>query len=195
MCHNLVCCLFSRSRGLLFCLFVSKKVRKIEEKRRKQRGYDGGELGPAGGVAFDGPVGSGGGAGNGGGGGGGGGDDVVSLDAFVEFSLWWAPLMRTLSLLRNDWASMDPVRVHGFIGRLAAERELQQKERGTFLLRFSESKQGTLVVSFTEHVSCFVVEANTPRRTGRPFLVIKWGVLGVLQELGEGCIGALDEKY
>ncbi|CAN0465340.1 unnamed protein product, partial [Hapterophycus canaliculatus] len=75
-------------------------------------------------------------------------EDIVSLEAFVEFSLWWAPLMGTLSLLKNDWASTDPIRVHGFIGRLAAERKLGQMEPGTFLLRFSESKQGALVISF-----------------------------------------------
>eukprot|EP00752_Nemacystus_decipiens_P002493 g2344.t1 len=118
-----------------------EKVRNLQEKRRQQRAFDSGEMGPAGGVAFDGPV------------DGGGSDDVIPLEAFLEFSLWWAPLMRTLSLLRNDWASMAPVRVHGFISRLVAERKLQQKERGTFLLRFSESMQGTLVVSFTEHVT------------------------------------------
>ncbi|CAN0570005.1 unnamed protein product, partial [Ectocarpus sp. 12 AP-2014] len=74
--------------------------------------------------------------------------DVISLEAFVEFSLWWAPLMTTLSLLRNDWASTDPTRVHGFISRIAAERQLLERERGTFLLRFSESQPGELVVSF-----------------------------------------------
>ena len=68
--------------------------------------------------------------------------------------------MGTLSLLKNGWASKDPIRVHGFIRRLATERRLRQSERGTFLLRFSESRHEALVVSFTEHVS--VIFASRP---------------------------------
>ncbi|CAM9759163.1 unnamed protein product [Ectocarpus sp. 6 AP-2014] len=131
-----------------------EKVRLKQEKLRQQRasrGYAGTELvsiGSSG--AADAASGRGGGGGNGNGNGDG---DVISLDAFVEFSLWWAPLMPTLSLLRNDWASTNPTRVHGFISRIAAERQLLERERGTFLLRFSESQPGELVVSFTEHVT------------------------------------------
>ncbi|CAB1112357.1 unnamed protein product [Ectocarpus sp. CCAP 1310/34] len=125
-----------------------EKVRLKQEKLRQQlasRGYSGTELvsiGSSG--AADAAFGRDGGNGNG---------NVISLEAFVEFSLWWAPLMTTLSLLRNDWASTNPTRVHGFISRIAAERQLLERERGTFLLRFSESQPGELVVSFTEHVT------------------------------------------
>ncbi|CAM9719867.1 unnamed protein product [Scytosiphon promiscuus] len=128
------------------------KVRQKQERVRKQMadgGFDGADLASV--AAANAVAGLGG--DEGGPAGGGSEEDVVSLEAFVEFSLWWAPLMGTLSLLKNDWASTDPIRVHGFIGRLAAERELGQTERGTFLLRFSESKQGALVISFTEHVT------------------------------------------
>lgn len=88
------------------------------------------------------------------------GDDVdfISLKAFVLFSEWWGPSMTTLSRLREDWASTTPVKVHGFVGRLEAERKLLSRDRGTFLLRFSESEPGALVISFTENVraSCLV---------------------------------------
>lgn len=84
-------------------------------------------------------------------------EDIISIEAFMKFSTWWAPLMTTLSRLRNDWASTNPVRVEGFVGRLEAERKLLAKERGTFLLRFSESRPGALVVSFSENVSNLVV--------------------------------------
>lgn len=84
-------------------------------------------------------------------------EDIISIEAFVMFSHWWAPLMTTLSRLRNDWASTNPVRVEGFVGRLEAERKLLAKERGTFLLRFSESRPGALVVSFLENVSDLAV--------------------------------------
>lgn len=83
------------------------------------------------------------------------GADVVSVEGFAQFSKWWAPLMRMLSRLRKDWATLSPIVVHGFVGRMEAERRLQGRERGTFLLRFSERKAGVLVVSFTEHVSIF----------------------------------------
>ena len=46
-------------------------------------------------------------------------EDIISLEAFVRFSDWWAPLMMTLSRLRNDWASTNPRqsrRVRGKIG-------------------------------------------------------------------------------
>lgn len=83
------------------------------------------------------------------------GADVVSVEGFAQFSKWWAPLMRMLSRLRKDWATLSPIVVHGFVGRMEAERRLQGRERGTFLLRFSERKAGVLVVSFTEHVGIF----------------------------------------
>ena len=79
--------------------------------------------------------------------------NMVAIEAFADFSKWWAPLMTTLCRLRNDWSSTSPVRVHGFVGRQAASTKLLEKEAGTFLLRFSESVAGALVVSFTEHVS------------------------------------------
>lgn len=83
--------------------------------------------------------------------------DMVSVEGFAAFSLWWAPLMRTLSLVRRDWEATDPTRVHGFIRRFRADQELKRRKPGTFLLRFSERELGALVVSFREHVSfCFL---------------------------------------
>ncbi|CBJ30253.1 SH2 domain containing protein [Ectocarpus siliculosus] len=76
--------------------------------------------------------------------------DFISVEAFAKFSQWWAPLISTLGIIRNDWARTRPVRVHGFMSRLAAKRLLMQRECGTFLLRFSESKMGALVISFTQ---------------------------------------------
>ncbi|CAN0049952.1 unnamed protein product, partial [Laminaria digitata] len=86
--------------------------------------------------------------------------DTISIEAFTEFSKWWAPLMTTLSRLRNDWSSTSPVRVHGFMGRQEACTKLEEQEVGTFLLRFSESVPGALVISFTEEVSRVVFFAR-----------------------------------
>lgn len=79
--------------------------------------------------------------------------DTISIEAFTDFSRWWAPLITTLSRLRNDWSSTSPVRVHGFVSRQEACTKLLEKDVGTFLLRFSESVAGALVISFTEQVS------------------------------------------
>ncbi|CAM9935902.1 unnamed protein product, partial [Ectocarpus fasciculatus] len=79
--------------------------------------------------------------------------DFISVQAFAKFTRWWAPLMKTLWTIRKDWASTKPLRVHGFIGRLEAERKLFGRKRGTFLLRFSERHPGKLVVSRAHHVS------------------------------------------
>ena len=81
--------------------------------------------------------------------------DVIYVEEFAAFSRWWAPLMQTLSFVKRDWEASDPVRVHGFVGRFWADRELKRSRPGTFLLRFSESELGMLVISFREreHVS------------------------------------------
>ncbi|CAN0568869.1 unnamed protein product, partial [Ectocarpus sp. 12 AP-2014] len=76
--------------------------------------------------------------------------DFISVEAFAKFSQWWARLMATLGIIRSDWARTRPVRVHGFMSRVASKRLLMQRECGTFLLRFSESKMGALVISFTQ---------------------------------------------
>ncbi|CAN0029514.1 unnamed protein product, partial [Scytosiphon promiscuus] len=78
---------------------------------------------------------------------------MISLEAFATFSLWWAPLMRTLSLIRHDWEATDPIRVHGFVERFWAAQALKERDSGTFLLRFSETVPGALVSSCRQHVS------------------------------------------
>ncbi|CAN0424624.1 unnamed protein product [Discosporangium mesarthrocarpum] len=73
-----------------------------------------------------------------------------TLAAFVGFSRWWSPLLKTLSLVREEWGSVAPVLVHGFMARRTAEKRLKGRDRGTFLLRFSESRAGALVITFSD---------------------------------------------
>lgn len=80
--------------------------------------------------------------------------DMITVEEYAAFSLWWAPLMRTLSIVERDWQATDPIRVHGFVGRIVADLELKRRKPGTFLLRFSETEPGALVVSLRGHVSC-----------------------------------------
>ena len=84
-------------------------------------------------------------------------DDAISLEMFVEFCRWWKPVTNTLSLMSNEWASVDPVTVQGFVGAKEAECLLSKKSLpGVFLLRFSESKPGRLVLTYTCEVrECF----------------------------------------
>ncbi|CAM9461294.1 unnamed protein product [Ectocarpus sp. 13 AM-2016] len=92
--------------------------------------------------------------------------DFISVEAFAKFSRWWAPLMVTLGIIRNDWARTRPVRVHGFIGRLATDEKLRRRAHGTFLLRFSESHPGKLVISRACHHS--LVEVTEEGRCYMP---------------------------
>ncbi|CBJ30255.1 SH2 domain containing protein [Ectocarpus siliculosus] len=78
--------------------------------------------------------------------------DFISVETFAKFSRWWVPLMGTLGIIRNDWARTRPVFVHGFIGRLETDENLR-RARGAFLLRFSESHPGKLVISRAYHHS------------------------------------------
>ncbi|CAM9661584.1 unnamed protein product [Choristocarpus tenellus] len=75
------------------------------------------------------------------------GNGLESLGAYVEFSKWWGPLVSTLLLLQHEWSSHA---IFGFVGRYKAERLLLDQDSGTFLLRFSETKPGVLVLSFTD---------------------------------------------
>ena len=78
---------------------------------------------------------------------------AISIEAFVRFSEWWAPVVATLSRLRGNSLPTDLVRMHWFVGAKAAFEMLSDKSEGTFLLRFSETSAGALVIVFTERVS------------------------------------------
>ena len=75
--------------------------------------------------------------------------DAESLGflAFVALAKWWAPVRTVVAWLGVDWRAAAPVRVHGFVDRRAAEAKLAGRPAGTFLLRFSESKAGKLVIT------------------------------------------------
>ena len=81
-------------------------------------------------------------------------EDTVCLKTFERFCRkWWEPVMTTLSRIPEEWASDNPVKVHGFIERLEAERKLSKTNQpGMFLLRFSESRSGDFILTFTYEV-------------------------------------------
>ena len=81
----------------------------------------------------------------------GNGHQTCSYDDFVHFTRWWAPLRGVVAWLGADWRKTGTeLLVHGFLTRVAANQKLQGLAPGTFLLRFSESKPGKLVVAFND---------------------------------------------
>ena len=88
--------------------------------------------------------------------------DTISIEGFVQFCKWWAAVMATVWQLRDDrWSTA--VGMRWFVGRQAAHNMLSGKEAGTFLLRFSESRPGALVISLKKNVSrlhCFLRTAK-----------------------------------
>jgi hypothetical protein len=93
------------------------------------------------------------------------GQRTCSFDDFVAFAKWWAPLRSVVAWLGAAWrggaqqasrgsghagGSPAGLLVHGFLTRAAANALLQGRAPGTFLLRFSESKPGKLVIAFND---------------------------------------------
>ena len=95
-------------------------------------------------------------------------EDTICLKTFKRFCRrWWEPVMTTLSRIPEEWESDNPVKVHGFIDRLEAERKLlKTNQPGMFLLRFSESRPGDLILTFTYEVRifCFSASENALRK-------------------------------
>src|SRR3546814_13135840 len=75
---------------------------------------------------------------------------MITLENFQKFSLWWGPVLDTLVRIAPEWYSSSPIMVHGFVGRLTVCDWLSTKEPGVFVLRFSESYPGFLVISFVD---------------------------------------------
>jgi len=79
----------------------------------------------------------------------GSGNVICSYNDFVDFTTkWWGPLRRVVAWLGSDWRKTErELLVHGFLNRAATEERLRGKAPGTFLLRFSDSRPGELVLS------------------------------------------------
>lgn len=86
-------------------------------------------------------------------------EEVVTLKTFVNFcTRWWKPVVDTVSRMLDDWTAMKPTKVHGFISRSKAESLLlSSRKPGVFLFRFSESRPGILVLTYTSEVSKFII--------------------------------------
>ena len=89
------------------------------------------------------------------GGGDGGGcaaGNAVSLASFASFWPWWVAILRTLRATLGLWCRDDPVRIHGFVSKPAAEAALRESGLGTFLIRFSDSQLGYLALAWVDAV-------------------------------------------
>lgn len=78
-------------------------------------------------------------------------DYLVDIYKFKKLCDWFCPLLRSIKYLRSDFLSVSPILIHGFLSRQRAEHMLLETGMiGVFLLRFSESRPGLLVVSLTD---------------------------------------------
>ena len=77
-------------------------------------------------------------------------DCIVDEVKFQMFYIWWESLLRIVNILKADFDCQRPTIIHGFLDRRESEAKLMSsKEIGVFLLRFSGSFAGYLVISFT----------------------------------------------
>ena len=77
-------------------------------------------------------------------------DDLITFENFKKFCEWFSPSLTTLIKISSEWQCQSPVLLHGFVGRFDAEKMLKGKDFGTFLIRLSESKPGSLAISFND---------------------------------------------
>lgn len=79
-------------------------------------------------------------------------DYNIARSRFIVFcEEWWGPLLKTLRILKVEFSCREPMIIHGFLSRQKTEEKLLGTgAEGVFMLRFSESQKGHLVVSFTD---------------------------------------------
>jgi len=77
-------------------------------------------------------------------------NDLITFENFKKFCQWFSPSLTTLIRVSSEWQCVTPLLFHGFVGRHDAEVMLKGKDQGTFLIRLSESKPGSLAVSFND---------------------------------------------
>lgn len=79
-------------------------------------------------------------------------DYTIARSRFIVFcEEWWAPLLKSLRILKVEFSCREPMIIHGFLSRQKTEEKLLETGvEGVFILRFSESQKGHMVVSFTD---------------------------------------------
>jgi hypothetical protein len=82
-------------------------------------------------------------------------DYTIARSRYIVFcEEWWTPLLKTLRILKVEFSCREPMIIHGFLSRQRTEEKLLETGvEGVFILRFSESQKGHMVVSFTDRVS------------------------------------------
>eukprot|EP01042_Synura_sphagnicola_P000537 gene537-574_t len=79
-------------------------------------------------------------------------DFPLTKSQFLRLYTWWELTQRSISSspVYSTYLQTSPLVVHGYLSRNDSERKLEGKRPGTFLVRFSESQPGQLVVSFVD---------------------------------------------
>lgn len=77
----------------------------------------------------------------------------VSLEMFAAFWHWFAPLTECIQYSRL-WSFTQPRLLHGFLSKGTCVNMLQRAPPGTFLLRFSETRQRCFVIAYVHEDGC-----------------------------------------
>lgn len=94
------------------------------------------------------------------------GSGRVTPTHFAAMCQWWVPVLDTVARLNDDWRRINQVRrIHGMVDRVTAENLLIHRPLGTFLLRFSESQAGLLVISFVSTADAGTSPHDEPELT------------------------------
>mmetsp|Transcript_7501 Transcript_7501/g.21340 ORF Transcript_7501/g.21340 Transcript_7501/m.21340 type:complete len:783 (+) Transcript_7501:97-2445(+) len=73
--------------------------------------------------------------------------DVITKSDFDEFLKWFGKVLRKIRHQQNFHTLWVKGLVYGFIGRGSSEKLLAGRDDGTFLVRFSESESGKVVIT------------------------------------------------
>lgn len=115
-------------------------------------------------------------------------DYTVERSRYMIFCKWWAPLLQSLSILNAEFSCKNPIIIHGFLNRQKTEEKLLSVDKvGVFLLRFSESQAGYLVVSFTD------MEKGAPMKVHHCLVNVGTDGVSIYFERGECKYSSLQE--
>ncbi|KAF1321944.1 hypothetical protein FI667_g11611, partial [Globisporangium splendens] len=78
---------------------------------------------------------------------------LVTLEMFAVFWRWFSPLAESI-LFSQLWSYTQPRLLHGFLSKGACVNMLQRAPPGTFLLRFSETRQRCFVIAYVHDDQC-----------------------------------------
>lgn len=103
---------------------------------------------------------------------------LVSLEMFAVFWRWFAPLAESIAY-SHVWSYTQPRLLHGFLSKGACVNMLQRAPPGTFLLRFSETRQRCFVIAYVHDDGCVQFVPVTCKQEGGWYVALQEDNSGV----------------